>query len=61
MYLRVAGIVLTATALGLATAPGAHAADDPGLAVSLAPTDSDSTPTGPSSRARPSRSPQALT
>lgn len=47
MYLRVAGIVLTATALGLATAPGAHAADDPGLAVSLAPTDSDSTPDGP--------------
>ena len=47
MYLRVIGIVFTATALGLAAAPGAHAAEDPGLAVSLAPTDSDSTPDGP--------------
>ncbi|MCX5422487.1 hypothetical protein [Streptomyces sp. NBC_00078] len=46
MYLRAAGIVLTATALGLATAPGAHAADDPGLAVGIAPTDSGSTPDG---------------
>lgn len=47
MYLRVAGILCTAAALGLAVAPGAHAADDPGLAVSLAPTAGDSTPDGP--------------
>lgn len=47
MHLRAAGIVLAATALGLAAAPGAHAAGDPGLAVSLAATDSDSTPDGP--------------
>ncbi|MGW1744950.1 hypothetical protein ACWCRD_04885 [Streptomyces sp. NPDC002092] len=42
-----AGILCTAAALGLAAAPGAHAAEDPGLAVSLAPTGSDSTPDGP--------------
>ena len=47
MYLRIAGILCTAAALGLAVAPGAHAADDPGLAVSLAPTAGDSTPDGP--------------
>ena len=47
MYLRVAGILCTAAALGLAVAPGAHAADDPGVAVSLAPTAEDSTPDGP--------------
>ncbi|MGW2567576.1 hypothetical protein [Streptomyces sp. NPDC001537] len=47
MHLRAAGILCTAAALGLAAASGAHAAEDPGLAVSLAPTDSDSTPEGP--------------
>ncbi|MEV6946257.1 hypothetical protein AB0N07_30565 [Streptomyces sp. NPDC051172] len=47
MYLRVVGILCTAAALGLAAAPGARAAEDPGLAVSLAPTGSDSTPDGP--------------
>jgi len=47
MYLRVAGILCTAAVLGLAAAPGGHAAEDPGLAVSLTPTDSDSTPDGP--------------
>jgi MYXO-CTERM domain-containing protein len=47
MYLHVAGIVFAATALGLAAAPGAHAAENPGLAVSVASTDSDSTPDGP--------------
>ncbi|MGW3120724.1 hypothetical protein ACWDBW_26850 [Streptomyces sp. NPDC001107] len=47
MYLRAAGILCTAAALGLAVAPGVHAAEDPGLAVSLAPTDADSTPEGP--------------
>lgn len=47
MHLRAAGILCTAAALGLAVAPGAHAAGDPGLAVSLAPTDGDSTPDGP--------------
>ncbi|MFF4799769.1 hypothetical protein ACFY1U_15320 [Streptomyces sp. NPDC001351] len=47
MHLRVAGALCTAAALGLAAAPGARAAEDPGLAVSLAPTDSDSTPDGP--------------
>ena len=47
MYLRMAGILCTAAALGLAVAPGARAAEDPGLAVSLAPTDGDSTPDGP--------------
>ncbi|GAA2518025.1 hypothetical protein [Streptomyces longisporus] len=39
MHLRVVGILCTAAALGLAAAPGAHAAEDPGLAVS--------TPDGP--------------
>ncbi|MGW2716276.1 hypothetical protein [Streptomyces sp. NPDC001492] len=47
MYPRAVGVLCTAAALGLAVAPGAHAAGDPGLSVSLAPTDGDSTPEGP--------------
>ncbi|GAA3844169.1 hypothetical protein GCM10022403_090110 [Streptomyces coacervatus] len=47
MYQRAAGIVFTAVALGLAAAPGVHAAEDPGLAVNIASTDGDSSPDGP--------------
>lgn len=47
MHLRAVGILCAATALGLAAAPVAHAAEDPGLAVTLTSTDSDSTPDGP--------------
>lgn len=47
LHLRAVGVLCTAAALGLTAAPGAHAAEDPGLAVSLAPTDGDSTPDGP--------------